>query len=122
MSATPNLFDATTRQQLADLYGARSAQIQRAADNAAELDETFQARADAWVTSYAAQHAQFTASRCTNAARLAGVESPAHGAWGSVFKRAQAAGTIRRIGFTARKNGNPAPLYGSLIYAEMRQA
>lgn len=118
MNALPNLFDATTRQQLAELYGPRSAQIQRAENNAAELDETFHERADAWVADYAARHAQFTASRCTNAAQLAGVESPAHGAWGSVFKRAQAAGIIRRIGFMARKNGNPAPLYGSLVFDE----
>jgi hypothetical protein len=114
LSALPNLFDAETRRLAAELYGPRAAQIQRASQNADWLDETFQARADAWVISYAASHGPFTASWCTNAARLAGVESPAHGCWGAVFKRAQANGVIERIGYRPRKNGNPAPLYASI--------
>ncbi|MEO9078732.1 MAG: hypothetical protein ABI268_05420 [Rhodanobacter sp.] len=96
----------------------RTYQIDRAAWNSDLLDETFQSRADLFLTSFAMSHRTFTASKVTNAARLACVESTAHGAWGSVFRRAQAAGTIERIGFAPRKNGNPAPLYCSRVFVD----
>lgn len=102
-----NHFSLETQRLLREMYSPRSREIDRGAHNSGD---TFQDDADAWLINYAAAHGSFTASMCTNAARLAGLESD-HGAWGAVFKRAKAAGIIRRIGYAQRKNGNPAPLY-----------
>lgn len=122
MNATPNLFDATTRQQLADMYGARSAQIQRASDNADELDDAFKHAARAFLRRFAIAHRKFTAEDVTAAAALTGLVAPCHGCWGSIFRDAARSGVIRRIDYLPRRNSNPAPLYASLVYVEAKQA
>lgn len=113
MNALPNLFDDATKRRMIELYAPRCAQIGRAEFNAEQADDTFADRADEWICHFASTHDTFTASRCTNAARLAGLESPAHGAWGSRFIMAQRNGVIHRVGYAQRKNGNPAPLYAA---------
>lgn len=118
MNSTPNLFDATTRQQLADLYGPRAAQIQRASNSAAELDDTFQARAEGFIAQYAQRHRKFTGEECTAAALAAGIVPPCHGCWGTPMRKAIRRGWIRRIDYLPRVNGNPQPLYGSLVFDE----
>jgi hypothetical protein len=122
MSAAPNLFDATTRQHMADLYGTRSAQIQRASNNAAELDDTFNPAARAFLRQFAHEQRMFTAEDVTRAAALVGLVAPCHGPWGSIFRDAARSGVIRRIDYLPRRNSNPAPLYESLAYMEAKQA
>jgi hypothetical protein len=114
-----NLFDASTRSQMTDLYGIRAPQIQRAAQNADEIDETFQDRADRFIVDYAKTHRKFLAEEVTAAAAIAGITSTAHGCWGRPFRRAQVRDVIKRIDYLPRANGNPAPLYVSMVFVEV---
>ena len=110
-----SLFDASERQKTVDLYGPRAAHIQSAAQHAELLDDTFNPAAHAFLAKFAREQHMFTGEDVTRAAALTGLVAPCHGAWGSIFRRAQNK-TIRRIDYLPRQNGNPAPLYASLVY------
>ena len=90
-----------------------------AIERAEHLDDTFPAQAEAFIYEYARTHGQFISEALTGAAERAGVvplSDPR--AWGAPFKRAAAAGVIRRIGFgtSLRRHCAATPLWASLVY------
>ena len=106
-------FDFST----ARAAGQRS--MRQAIERAERLDDTFPARAEAFIYEYARTHGQFISEALTAAAEAAGVVPMSDPrAWGAPFKRAAAAGVIRRIGFgtSLRRHCAATPLWASLVY------
>ncbi len=105
-----------------DISAARAAGqrgMRLAIERAEHLDDTFPARAEAFIYEYARTHGQFISEALTAAAEAAGVAPLSDPrAWGAPFKRAAAAGVIRRIGFgtSLRRHCAATPLWASLVY------
>jgi len=94
--------------------------MQQAIDHAERLDDTFPARAEAFIYTYARCNPEFTGEQMTAAAALVGVEPLSDGrAWGVPIKRAAAAGVMFDTGRTAPRtkgHGAPGKVWQSLVF------
>ena len=93
-----------------------------AIERAEHLDDTFPARAEAFIYGYARSHFEFTSEQATAAAERAGIVPLSDGrAWGAPIKRAASGGVMEATDRTAPRlkgHGAPAVVWRSLVYGE----
>lgn len=94
--------------------------MRQAIEHAERLDDTFPARADAFIREYARTHFEFTSEQVTAAAERAGVKPLSDGrAWGAPIKRAASVGVMVATDKTAPRlkgHGSPAVVWRSLKF------
>lgn len=110
-------------QTAMDYQAARSAGdrgMRQSFEHAERLDDTFPARADAFIREYARTHFEFTSEQVTAAAERADVKPLSDGrAWGAPIKRAAYAGVMVATGKTAPRlkgHGSPAVVWRSMVF------
>ena len=110
------------QQAVLDFTTARAARdtgMQRATIRADRMDDSFGARAEAWIYTYARTHREFISEQCTEAAARVGIISPADSrAWGAPFQRAARGGVILKDGYgiSTKRHLSPTPRWRSLVY------
>lgn len=91
-----------------------------AIEKAERLDDTFPARAEAFIYEYARMHYEFTSEQATAAAERAGVNPLSDSrAWGAPIKRAVFGGVMEATDRTAPRlkgHGAPAVVWRSLVF------
>jgi len=113
-------MDGQTAFDFAAARAAGDRGMRIAIERAELLDDTFPARAEAFIYAYARTHFEFTSEQCTAAAEREGIVPLSDGrAWGAPIKRAVSKGVMEATDRTAPRlkgHGSPAVVWASRVF------